>query len=161
MTVFDLKFQNAGGRNSFHNNTNPAAQQLQLFVDICFPGARLRGIRRWHTWHWLVYGSAHFLSDATLCSNAPASGSAHWGSASGLVYKDGSWNKPKHQMKKYVLEEWQRWRIGEVSLLFRKEKSAVSWTLSVYVRYFPTDLTDRDTATETAVIRNLDKTLPQ
>lgn len=46
-----------------------------------------------HTWHWFVYGSAHFLSDATLSSSGPASGSTYRLSASGRVYNDGSWNK--------------------------------------------------------------------
>lgn len=67
-------------------------QMLQLLCWHFFSCGEL-SVTLEHTWHWFVYGSAHFLSDATLSSSGPASGSTYWVSASGRVYNDGSWNK--------------------------------------------------------------------
>lgn len=47
---------------------------------------------RLHTWQCSVYGSAHFLSSATLSSSCPASRSTSRGLDSGTVYRDGNWN---------------------------------------------------------------------
>lgn len=75
-----------------NSSSPPWIQMLQLLCwHFCSWGEL--SVTLEHTWHWFVYGSAHFLSDATLSSSGPASGSTYRVSASGRVYSDGSWNK--------------------------------------------------------------------
>lgn len=81
-----------------------------------------------HTWHWVVYGSAHFLSDATPCSTGPASDSSHRGSAAGWVYNDGSWNQTAAVSSADVRHIWQ----GNTGACFsntetNKEENRFQW----------------------------------
>lgn len=102
-------------RHWFSTHTTYQSKQLVFQTKLCyctwFGSCQRHILPLWtcfqHTWHWVVYGSAHFLSDATPCSTGPASDSSHWGSAAGWVYKDGSWNQTAAVSSADIRHVWQ------------------------------------------------------